>query len=78
MRNNDFLPDGFKDLQIEGVALYSDGKKLVICGEPPENDEEAEIHNCDAMGCNWEHVLMVFDIDDEQKKYIACQLEDSK
>lgn len=68
--NNELLPDGFSEIKIEGVCVYSNGKQLVITGEPPADDNEAEVHDCDAMGCNWEHVLMVFDIDESNKKYI--------
>ncbi len=35
--------------------------ELVITGTPPDEDEVADEdygHNCDAMGCGWEHVLM--------------------
>ena len=68
--NNEFLPDGFSEFKIDDIHLYSNGKKLVITGEPPANDDEAEVHNCDAMGCILEHVLMMFDIDEANQKYI--------
>ena len=56
------IPEGFKELYIEGLKIYSNGKTVVICGEPPDEevDPESESHWCDSMGCNWEHVLMKF------------------
>jgi hypothetical protein len=57
------IPDGFKELKISGLKLYSNGKDVVICGEPPEekDDPDSTAHNCDDMGCNWEHVLLTFE-----------------
>ena len=55
------IPEDFTELKIDDLKIYSDGKKVVICGQPPDNDNEAEAHNCDDMGCGWEHVLLTFE-----------------
>lgn len=54
----DGLPKGY--VKVPGAVVYYDGQRgrLIITGEPnEEQDPDGAIHNCDAMGCNWEHVL---------------------
>lgn len=52
---NDGIPKGW--VKIEA---YSNGKEIVVLGEVDENDEE---HNCDEMGCRWDHVIHRFKIE---------------
>lgn len=44
---------------IEELAayVYRTATQIVITGHPDEEDEQ---HNCDAMGCGYEHVLYRF------------------
>jgi hypothetical protein len=47
-------------------AAWTNGKRVIVTGEPgngDENDPEYEAHNCDAMGCGWDHVLEIRDLD---------------
>ena len=41
--------------------VYLVDDKLIITGDPrriwPDHDDTESPHNCDAMGCGWEHVL---------------------
>ncbi len=57
MDNDDLprTPEGYVSLSATGVFLKDD--ELIVLGNPPEDDEEAEFHNCDYMGCAVEHVL---------------------
>lgn len=52
----DYLPEGFKE-----VEAYTNGKKLVVLGEPGED------HNCDSMGCGsvHSHVIYVVHLDSD-------------
>lgn len=56
--------------RVEGVAIscdsgevtgiYTNGKQVVVTGDPykdPDGDTNLH-HDCDAMGCNWDHVLV--------------------
>jgi hypothetical protein len=50
------VPDGYRVLP---ATVYTDGTHIVVCAEPSRlfgDDEES--HNCDAMGCRWEHVVL--------------------
>jgi hypothetical protein len=53
------IPKGFVELPGEYARVYTNGKEIVYVGTPPEEEEDpnCEIHDCDAMGCNWEHVI---------------------
>jgi hypothetical protein len=45
--------------QVPGTvhaAFVSEGEVIVL-GSPPESDDEETGHNCDAMGCGYDHVL---------------------
>ena len=64
-------PAGFE--KVENVTGYMSGAKItrletngrdvVILGEV---DPEDQTHNCDQMGCGWEHVLVrLFDTTEE-------------
>lgn len=50
------LPKGFREV---GTA-FTNGTELVILGEPPEDDPECLLHNCDEMGCGRNHVIYRF------------------
>ena len=50
------VPDGYR-----AIEAYSDGTRVVIPGVPatPENVPEDDLrHNCDAMGCRRDHVIL--------------------
>ncbi len=46
--------------EIKGVdSVYVLGNEIVITGTPMEKDDDSDgKHNCDAMGCGCEHVLL--------------------
>jgi hypothetical protein len=54
------MPDGFRVLR---ATVYTDGERLVVTANPDDlwpgyEDHDGEHpHNCDQMGCNWEHVV---------------------
>ena len=60
MEENTNIPKGYKEIKVNDLRLYTNGVNVVISGEPPESDETELAHNCDDMGCGWEHVLMSF------------------
>lgn len=46
------------------VAAFSNGQQIVVIGQPIcTDDDEADFerHNCDDMGCGWDHVMARFD-----------------
>lgn len=51
--------DGFVGLQYFGLRGETNGIETVVTGEPPQGvpEDDPAAHNCDAMGCGWEHVL---------------------
>ena len=57
------IPEGFTQLRDVNVYVKpipeSDRHIIIITGDPPEEKEgvEDDLHNCDYMGCGWEHVL---------------------
>jgi hypothetical protein len=56
------LMEGYGD-DLQSFRGYTDGQHVTICGSPadPESeDDEGHGHNCDRMGCGWEHVLARF------------------
>lgn len=65
------------------VIVWSDGKTLVIEGDPPdeEADPDGELHHCDSMGCGWCHVLYRSNLTTEEATQLGWQravLEDAK
>jgi len=42
------------------VAAFTDGREIVIVGEPPdeEADPHGDLHDCDVMGCRIDHVIV--------------------
>lgn len=60
------LPQGFAPV---AVSVYRRGRTLIITGNVDANkDPESQIHNCDALGCGWEHVLAMVQLTPEQEK----------
>jgi len=61
------IPEGF--LERRDWRIHTNGKEIVILGDPGdgEDSEDENAHNCDAMGCCWEHVLFRFDVPSWQK-----------
>lgn len=55
-------PPGWHTLPVE---VASDGKTVLIVGEPPDESEdpECERHHCDSMGCGLSHILARFALD---------------
>ena len=53
----DWAPIGFA--KIEGATeVFIGNGEIVVVGDPPRYENEADDpHNCDAMGCRWNHVL---------------------
>lgn len=49
------LPNGFT--KIPSYEVFINGDDLIILGDPPENEDEEAGHNCDVMGCGWDHVI---------------------
>jgi hypothetical protein len=53
----------FKE-QISSIAFLEN--QIIVIGQPPNEYEDANEdthHNCDEMGCGWEHVLMRIDVE---------------
>jgi len=40
------LPSGYQPIEV-----YTNGRELVVLGDPPEEGDEPIRHNCDEMGC---------------------------
>ena len=49
---NSTVLDGYKRLDV--YEVFSDGARIVVLGRP----DEASDHNCDRMGCGWDHVIV--------------------
>lgn len=57
-KTDELTPEGY--YRLMGAEVYSNGKYLVILGDP---DPEDDSHNCDAMGCcTMSHVLFEAEI----------------
>lgn len=50
------IPEGFSPINASVYVNPADGR-IVITGDLMDSDEEESAHNCDAAGCNWEHVV---------------------
>jgi hypothetical protein len=48
------IPPGFR---VVPATVYTDGKRLVVTAHPDHVRDGEDWHNCDAMGCGWEHVI---------------------
>lgn len=46
--------------QLRGgrASVYLEGGDIVVTGAPAKSDDEEKGHNCDAMGCAQEHVVL--------------------
>jgi len=53
------VPAGYRQLD-KYTRVYVSDKWLLVTGTPDESEDEETGHNCDAMGCGWEHVLYRF------------------
>jgi hypothetical protein len=62
--SEDGTPKGWHRLTPQDLQVYVNeaGTKLIVCGEPADDDEE---HSCDYMGCGWSHVLYRADLNDD-------------
>jgi hypothetical protein len=70
----DSVPDGY--VPIAATVYFNKEKRcLTITGQPCEGaDLEAEIHNCDANGCRWEHVIARIVLTEYQaKQFEICK-----
>lgn len=56
------IPAGYTQLD-KYTRVYVSDRWLLITGTPEESEDEETGHNCDAMGCGWEHVLYRFPLD---------------
>ena len=55
-KENERLPQGWRQLQYVEVFINEDNSKIIIQGEPCECGE----HNCDEMGCgSFDHTLIM-------------------
>jgi hypothetical protein len=51
-------PKGYRP--IEGARVYASNGEVIVthcCLDEVLTEQECEEHNCDHMGCGWEHVL---------------------
>jgi hypothetical protein len=52
------IPKGFHEIQAS-VYLNAETGEVVITGYPVDGDDaEDSAHNCDVMGCWWEHIIV--------------------
>ena len=70
------IPVGYRELRGR-IYFSKDHKRLVITGDPVEDaDPNGVIHNCDANGCRWEHVIAQLDLTEQQaKEFDICEQE---
>lgn len=54
MKTPDGVPAGYARQMVQ---VWKGPKDIVIIGTPDESEDEETGHNCDAMGCGWDHVL---------------------
>ena len=71
IKNSDFIvpadfgiPEGVKEIG-KCIYLKEDGS-FVVTGYVEQDDEN---HNCDEMGCGWEHVIFRGTVSEFCKKY---------
>lgn len=54
--------DGYGD-DAQGLRAYTGPSELIVCGIPFQREGAEESgHNCDQMGCGWDHVLARFQL----------------
>ena len=59
-----------EDWQLPNAKVYRNETEVIITGDPPDVEDGADIsaHDCDLMGCGWEHVLYRFHRRERQAK----------
>lgn len=50
------IPEGFAQINASVYVNPRDGR-IVITGDPVDDDADESPHNCDASGCQWEHIV---------------------
>ena len=69
----DRLPDGYVP-----IRAYSDGDRVVICGNPPDEEQITDPeqgHNCDEMGCGTlDHALVSLELTTRQKLHMLEEI----
>lgn len=48
------IPAGFR---VVPATVYTDGERIVVTAHPDHIRDGGDWHNCDEMGCGWEHVV---------------------
>jgi len=49
------VPAGFRQIQAN---VYTNGNEIVVTCHPDAICKDEGWHNCDEMGCRWEHVVL--------------------
>lgn len=63
---DDGIPKGYVR-----VTAFTNGEKIVVVGSPMDEDgDEENGHNCDAMGCGWDHILAITDVPEWQRRQL--------
>jgi hypothetical protein len=58
IRNNAFNIEGHRDEQAYSIEIINKNEIIVIGVPPDESENDAEnTHNCDEMGCGFNHIL---------------------
>lgn len=58
IRNNAFIVEKERGEEIHAIEIKDDDE-IIVLGNPPAESEnqDANTHNCDEMGCGYLHVL---------------------
>lgn len=59
------MPAGFRVLR---ATVYTDGEHIVVTAHPHDVCDAEHWHNCDEMGCGWEHVVLRGRVDRRKKE----------
>lgn len=65
-KHADYVPSGYTRID---ATVWIGLKDVVITGQPEESDDEETGHNCDAIGCGWDHVLYRIPLSDWKRGY---------
>jgi hypothetical protein len=62
------------EAHFEGFAVAIFKNQIIILGNPKDSEDNDSMddgtwHNCDQMGCGWEHVLMRINVDNVRDYY---------
>jgi hypothetical protein len=61
--NDERTPKGWRELNAYSVYVNQDMTRIIVCGDPQDEDEEECNHNCDYMGCtSVSHVILRADL----------------